>query len=124
MMMKMITKMIMICHSFCLTISLSVPLNLCLSVPLNLCLSLYLSIYLSLPQPLLVFLSLSLSLSVSIYLSLSHSNSVSLSHILLTQGNDPDAYRPGGDIHDALLASSPSSVVIDTFKEVNLIKLN
>ena len=33
-------------------------------------------------------------------------------------GNDPDAYRPGGDIHDALLTSSPSSAVIDTFPEV------
>lgn len=33
-------------------------------------------------------------------------------------GNDPDAYRPGGDIHTALMASSPSSIVIDTFKDV------
>ena len=35
-----------------------------------------------------------------------------------TLGNDPDAYRQGGDIHDALLTSSPSSVIIDTFKDV------
>lgn len=34
-------------------------------------------------------------------------------------GNDPDAYRPGGDIHDSLMASSPSSLIIDTFKDVS-----
>lgn len=38
--------------------------------------------------------------------------------IACISGNDPDAYRQGGDIHDALLASSPSSVIIDTFKDV------
>lgn len=37
---------------------------------------------------------------------------------LLPAGNDNDMYRPGGLIWDTLIASSPESELVDTFKEV------
>ena len=63
--------------------------------------------------------SLSFYLSILIYIYI-----YMLSPWLPRLGNDPDAYRPGGDIHDSLLTSSPSSAVIDNFKEVRNLLCN
>jgi hypothetical protein len=38
--------------------------------------------------------------------------------LFLPAGNDPDSFRPGGEVFDALKASSPESECIDEFKEM------